>query len=80
MWTVCEVFNLFSDCIPQEGLNRMERGDADRLKFLISKLEVMVVKVMCCASSSLSTHANHGIPVTLGQEMKSGQLKGVLKG
>ena len=23
---VCEVFNLFSDCIPQEGLNRMERG------------------------------------------------------
>ena len=28
---VCEVFNLFSDCIPQEGLNRMERGDADRL-------------------------------------------------
>ena len=74
MWTVCEVFNLFSDCIPQEGLNRMERGDADR--FLISKFEAMVVKVMCC----LSTHANHGIPVTLGQEMKSGQLKGVLKG
>ena len=28
---VCEVFNLFSNCIPQEGLNRMERGDADRL-------------------------------------------------
>ena len=23
---VCEVFNLFSDCIPQEGLNRLERG------------------------------------------------------
>ena len=23
---VCEVFNLFSDCIPQDGLNRMERG------------------------------------------------------
>ena len=23
---VCEVFNLFSDCIPQEGLNRMESG------------------------------------------------------
>ena len=22
----CEVFNLFADCIPQEGLNRLERG------------------------------------------------------
>ena len=47
---------------------------------LILKFEVMEVKVMCCASLNSSTHANHGIPGTLGQEMKSEQLRGGLKG
>ena len=37
---VCEVFNLFSHCIPQEGLNRLERGR--RRQVLVPDFKVRV--------------------------------------